>query len=142
MQLIVLTGLVITEKQQLACDLARHYQAQGERAVVLDNGVGIASADDLRVEPLKGDLDQLAEKVAQLAAEVVVLAAHPGTSPQVLFATLDALSVQQPDLQVRTLVLIDTRTCDCFPHLREELEMHADVFLNVPFSLDDALKSA
>ena len=139
MQLIVLTGLVITEKQQLALDLTRHYQAQGERAVVLDNGVGITSADDLRIEPLKGDLDQLAEKVAQLAVDVVILAAYPGTSPQDLFATLDTLSVQQPDVQVRTLALIDTRTCDCFPHLREELEMHADVVLNVPFSLDDAL---
>ena len=141
MRLIVLTGLVITEKQQLAVDLARHYQDQGEQAVVLDNGVGITSADDVAIHPLKSDLDPLADKIAQLAADVVILAAHPGTSPQDLFATLDTLSVQQPDLQVRTLALIDTRTCDCFPHLREELEMHADVILNVPFSLDDALKT-
>jgi hypothetical protein len=109
MQLIVLTGLAVVEKQQLAQELASHFSA-----VIVDNLTALPSA-----------------------AETMIFVAPAQISPDDLYALLDTLP---PGCEVLTVAVIDTRTCDCFPNLRNTLEQNADVVVNV--GDDESLLSA
>lgn len=100
MQLIVLTGLAVVEKQQLAQELVDHF-----RTVVVD---------DLTALPAN--------------AERLIFIAPAQISPDELYALLDELPA---GIEVLTVAVIDTRTCDCFPNLRCTLEQNADVVINV-----------
>jgi hypothetical protein len=137
MQLIVLTGLVIVEKQQFTLDLARHYIAQGQPVAIIDNMARL-TLDQSQIaqasyQRLEGDLDgQLAPLLSQSTAVVTILAASETLPPETLFVQLDALRDALSDISITTLALIDTRTCDCFPQVRQQLELYADVVVNMP----------
>lgn len=138
MHLITLAGLVTIEKIQLAIDLAQYYSQAGQRVTVLDN---IAR---LRIDPvylsgetllrMPGDaVGALAGLLPTLAADVVLFAASESAEPEALFTALAELD---PSIQTTTLALLDLRTCDCFPHLRQTLEQHADYVIHMPYSLE------
>ena len=61
--------------------------------------------------------------------------AAESAQPETIIDTLDVLQAAQPDSNIKLIALIDNRTCDCFPHLRELLEATADLTLHAPFNI-------
>jgi hypothetical protein len=61
-------------------------------------------------------------------------------APDALFVLLDELREQNPALEITTLALLDTRTCDCFPHLLVSLEEYADAAVYLPLETDEVLE--
>jgi hypothetical protein len=145
MRLIVLAGLVASEKIELTQALARHYAAQGQRVTVLDHVSrlpldpgGLRGAAYRRIN---GALEAvLPELLESLHSEIVLLAASETISPDALFTLLDALRDQDPALEITTLALLDTRTCDCFPNLRVSLETYADYSVYLPVEVGAVLE--
>lgn len=136
MLLIVLTGLVSVEKAEAAAHLAGKAAGRGQRVTVLDNIARLPMPADGFAEPpmrITGDISRVLPQVLDhLEADVAILAAAETTNPDDLFVTLDALHDTHPHVGVRTIALIDLRTCDCFPQIRERLELYADHVLNLP----------
>ncbi|MBZ0293248.1 MAG: hypothetical protein K8L99_11845 [Anaerolineae bacterium] len=145
MKLVVLTGLVAVEKLQLAADLARHYVAAGETVAILDHVSRLPLSQStlptvVTSVRLEGDLSlTLAQHLREINREVVILAVSETVPPDALFVLLDRLSAEVPELEVQTLALVDTRTCDCFPTMREALEAYADVTLYLPFEWEEVM---
>lgn len=132
MKLIVLMGLVAVEKHTVALDLAQRYTAQGHSVALLDNVARLSLPEAQRIE---GDaLLHLPQILAEHSREVVIVALSERAEPAASFAALDALHDQIPGLDLQVIALIDTRTCDCFPQMRESLEMHADTVLHLPLT--------
>ncbi len=144
MRLIVLTGLVAVEKLHLAAELADHYTATGDTVTIIDNvsrltfeAVQSATVDVVRLE---GDLSgQLLSMLRETRSSLVVLTVSETTPPDKLFLLLDDMQTHRPDLDVQTLALVDTRTCDCFPVVRETLEDYADATFHLPVTLAEVL---
>jgi hypothetical protein len=61
-------------------------------------------------------------------------------APDALFILLDQLRDDDPALELSTLALLDTRTCDCFPNLRVTLEAYADYSVYLPVDTDELLE--
>ena len=143
MQLIVLAGLVAVEKRDLAHALARAFQQKGEAVALIDNiaRLSIHALDPaMHVQRVDGDsLPHLPALIDQQTSARVILALSEQTRPADLFVTLDEMRQRRADLDVRTLALIDLRTCDCFPGVREQLEAYADHVIMLPYQLDDVL---
>jgi hypothetical protein len=143
MQLLVLTGLVSVEKTEIAAHLAQQYAEQGQRVTVLDNIARVPMEADSFAQPpmrITGDISRLLPQVLDhVASDVVILAASEAVNPDDLFVALDALHDTHPHIDVRTIALIDTRTCDCFPQIRERLEMYADQVLNLPLDVEGSI---
>jgi hypothetical protein len=145
MKLIVLMGLMSIEKAELAALLANHVTGDGRSAVIFD-GVQrlhidrewVAAARLVRLDTNHG-LAGLPALVSASREDVAILAAPETAPPDAVFAALVALD--RPDLTITTAALIDLRTCDCFPHLREELESSTDVTLEIPYVLPDVLRA-
>jgi hypothetical protein len=145
MNLIVLMGLMSIEKAELAALLANHVTASGRSAVIID-GVQRMNVDREWVALARlvrlgtdGGLAGLPALVSASSEEVAILAAPETAPPDAVFAALAALD--RPGLTITTAALIDLRTCDCFPHLREELESSADVTVELPYALPDVLRA-
>lgn len=137
MRLIVLSGLVTVEKNVLALELADIFVAQGQRVTLIDNGqrlpVDEAGVPGAALVRLEGDLaGSLLPTLDSITSDVVLLAVSETVQPDVLFMLLDEVRQVRPDVEVQTLALIDTRTCDCFPQYRQSLEAYADVVVNLP----------
>jgi len=136
MQLIVLTGLVSIEKAQVAAQLARQYREQEQRVIVVDNIARVPMDVEAFETPptrITGRISCLLPQVLDhTSADVAIIAASETDSPDDLFVALDGLRDTHPHIHVKTIALIDTRTCDCFPQLRERYEMYADQVLNLP----------
>lgn len=136
MRLIVLTGLVVVEKLQMAVDLA--WQNAAEPLLVIDQ-VSRLSLDCTRLPEqarcvrLEGDLLPLLREAHE---PLVILAASESLAPDALFMLLDEARNALPALSVQTIALVDTRTCDCFPTLREMLEAYADRTIYLPLDQD------
>ena len=140
MQLLLLTGLVTVEKIDLTRQLAAHFAATGERVAVLDN------ISRLHIDPndlpaavsyqrINRPLDFTAD-LSHLGADRVLLALSETAEPNHTFtALLDLPS----GVDVTTLALIDTRTCDCFPAMRATLEDYADLTVNLPYVIEDVI---
>jgi hypothetical protein len=141
MKLIVLTGLVAVEKAELALELAEHYVQNGQSVTVLDNIARIAiQTNAIPVWRIEGDsLTQLSYWLTRANSDVVIFVVSEQVHPDTLFVALDNLHNQFDTIEIQTLALIDTRTCDCFPHVRESLEEYADVVVMLPYSLDEVL---
>lgn len=140
MHIIALTGLVSVEKIDLTIDLAAYYREHGQRVAIVDNvarmAIDPARLDGVPVVRLDGDLSQyLGATLEHLDAGIVILAASEVTNPHDLYATLDLLS----NVSVTALALIDTRTCDCFPQVRDLLVSYADVVVNVPYNTEHVI---
>lgn len=145
MKLFVLMGLLSIEKMQLAGELAWHFHERGQSVTVLDNIARLAiDSETLPVLPqrLAGDaLSKLLDAIAQADSDVVIVALSERAEPAATFVALDGLTERVQGLQMHTIAMIDLRTCDCFPHVREALEMHADISLLMPYSLAEVLEA-
>ena len=135
MRLITLAGLGSVDKGELTIGLAQHFAQAGHTVTVLDNisRVPLDTTNLWQVDyvRLSGDLGaELPLVLEQIDSEIVLLAAGETIPPDDLFTLLDQLPGR--DLRKQTVALIDARTCDCFPQVREILEAHADVIVNLP----------
>jgi hypothetical protein len=136
---------VTAEKIELVLELARQHADAGRTVTVIDNvrrlkvdRAGLASVELIRLD---GDLrDHLVEVVESMTSDVVLLAVSETARLDDLFVLLNDLRDQLPEVAVQTLALIDTRTCDCFPQLREQLEDYADVVVNLPVGADEVME--
>ncbi len=138
MRIIALAGLAAGEKAELALDLARHFRQAGQRVHLIDNMQHMTIPAN-RVEPgvtLTRSASLPGAVAAALApgADLALLTVAEQAAPDELFALLDSGTVD-----VRVLAIVDDRTCDCFPTLRQALEDHADAVLRPPFTLREAL---
>jgi len=140
MNLNLLTGLVSVEKIDLTIALARHFTAQGEQVTVIDNisrlamdaatlPAGVAYQRINRLLDFRTDL-------AEINADRVLIALSETAPPDQTFTALLDLPTH---VQVQSLALIDTRTCDCFPAIRERLEAYADLTVAIPFDVQEVI---
>ena len=143
MKVFALTGLVSVEKGELAAQLAEHFAGQGQTVTVLDNISRLPvehPTNGVTVQRMEGDvLSQLPDLLLSMCSDVVVFAVSEQAHPDDVFTALAALHDHYDEVEVRTLALIDLRTCDCFPHVREQLELYADNVLMLPYKLDEVL---
>lgn len=143
MKVIMLTGLVSVEKAQLTQDLARYF-VQNKSVTVIDN-IARLEIDDLpehvqRQSITSDTASDFVMAITQiLSSDVVIAAVSEQTHPEKLFVALDNLKEQQSEWEIYTLAMIDTRTCECFPNVRQALEMYADASLMMPYELDDVI---
>ncbi len=138
--LIVLAGLPSMEKALLAAELGAFWAQQGLAVTILDNIARLAIDPETvcgaQVMRVAGEaLPHLAHLLAQTRADTVIFAVSETVPIDALFATLSALD----GVRVTVAALIDTRTCDCFPHLRAQLEADADVVIRLPYDLRAAV---
>lgn len=142
MKLIVLTGLVVIEKMHLTQELATHFEKRGKKVFILDNIARLPMKHEISnvvVQRITGDITiQLKDILHNLDADIVLLASSEQGHPDNLFTTFDTLS-DTLDINILTLALIDLRTCDCFPTVRETLEQYADVSILLPYKMDEVL---
>ncbi|GAB5490782.1 MAG: hypothetical protein Phog2KO_09970 [Phototrophicaceae bacterium] len=142
MKVIVLTGLVSIEKAQLTRDLATYFTDE-KSVVVIDNIARLALEDSPETVTVKRYSEDISKKLGAILQEnpsdIAIVALSEQAHPEKLFIELDDLQEQRDDWQIYTLALIDTRTCDCFPNVREALELYADISIMMPYSLDEVL---
>jgi hypothetical protein len=143
MKLIMLAGLVAIEKIELAQELAVYYQTQGTSVLILDNIARLPMNHEnfsVPVQRIAGDITiELKGVLQSLEADIVLLAVSEQVHPENLFIMLEDLSDTLLEIEIRTLVLIDLRTCDCFPNVREILEQYADMLIQLPYKIDEVL---
>ena len=143
MKLIALMGLVVVEKIEMLEALA---QAAASRVVVIDqtrrlhaDPARLSGAEYIRLgDDLAAELPPLLD---DLEADLLLLAVSETTPPDETFVLLDSLSASHPDLEIQTLALVDTRTCDCFPQTRQSLEASADTVVNLPADVEAILEA-
>lgn len=140
MRVIVLAGLVVIEKIDLAVELSEHFAEQGERVTVLDNITRLPIDPERVFRPsyqrVNGDvLDSLPDVLSEIDADTVIFVASENYTPDDLFIALDELSAYD----VQALALLDLRTCDCFPNMRRLFEDYADTVLHMPYDLEDVI---
>ena len=142
MKVIVLTGLVSIEKAQLARELATHF-TNDKLVTIIDNIARVAIEDSPEKVTVKRYSENISKKLGDILQEspsdIAIIALSEQAHPEKLFIELDDLQEQRDDWQIYTLALIDTRTCDCFPNVREALELYADVSIMMPYTLDEVL---
>ena len=146
MRLIVLSGLVTVEKIDLAVELAEHFTQQEQSVTIIDNGQRLRIKDDgLNDAALVRLDDDLAESLLPaldvITSDVTLLVVSEIVQPETLFTLLDEVRQVRPDVEVQTLALIDTRTCDCFPQYRATLEDYADLTVNLPAEVADVVEA-
>jgi hypothetical protein len=135
-RLTAVMGLVVQEKIDYVRDRARYLHQQGQRVQVLDNVARLTmTPDDLPcgVQRINGAIQ--AQHIDAYAGKTdeILLAVSETTHPDEVFGVLAWLD----GVRLQTVALIDTRTCDCFPHVRRKLESLADVVVNLPYREDD-----
>lgn len=146
MKVVALIGLLSIEKIQLTIDLATHFTWNMNQSVTIIDNVSRMAIDPVHLndEPLiriKGDITQnLTDTLATIQSDIVLIAVSETAELDSLFITLDMMTGQLPQVDLITIGLIDLRTCDCFPHLREKLEDYADVGFLAPFDVDEVLE--
>lgn len=145
MKLIVLTGLVVIEKISLAVELAEVHSALGNSVTIVDNIARIPIDSEIAPVPpqrISGDITNQMDSIDQIDSDVVILAASESANPDTLFTALELLRDTIADIEIETIAMIDLRTCDCFPNVRERLELYADKVLMMPYDLEEVLDVA
>jgi hypothetical protein len=145
MKLILLTGLVAVEKRDLALELALHYGADGLAVTLVDNIARMPIDPEFTggetLVRVDGDITHfLADMLPDALIDVVIAAVSETMPPDTLFAAVEQLQSMVPAVEVQTIALIDMRTCDCFPTLRETLERHANTVVMLPYELPQVLE--
>mgnify|MGYP000583497064 CR=1 FL=1 len=142
MKVIVLTGLVSIEKARLTTELTDYFKDDATVAIIDNIARTAIEIEDksLQIERVEGDvISELSQVVHQINADVIIIAVSEQAHPEKLFVAIDDLREQQPEWDIYSLALIDTRTCDCFPNVREALELYADATVMIPYQLDGVL---
>lgn len=138
MKLIVLTGLVAFEKIQLAAELAQVFP----EARVIDNVARLAMDSEIFASPVErivGDILPHLPRLLEDLPEMTILGVSEEVNPHALAIVLESIMARQPELEIITIALIDLRTCDCFPSLRQAFEETADVSFLMPYNLAEVL---
>lgn len=140
MKILILAGLVSYDKAALAEDMARRLAATGQSVTLIDNSEytavsAVNGVTVIRVEKSTG----AAAATAGTHSDVILITASEALSPDGLLALQDEVQTVHPAAVVRQIALVDDRTCDCFPHLREAFDAQADLVLHAPFDLEKAL---
>jgi len=141
-KVIVLTGLVSIEKARLTTELTDYFKDDATVAIIDNIARTAIEIEDksLQIERVEGDvISELSQVVHQINADVIIIAVSEQAHPEKLFVAIDDLREQQPEWDIYSLALIDTRTCDCFPNVREALELYADATVMIPYQLDGVL---
>lgn len=143
MKVIILAGLVSVEKIELARELVQHFSAKNS-VTVIDN-IARMPVDKIEkpipVRRIEGNpIPELVNILQETVADFVIVALSEQAHPEKLFIALDDLREQRSDWEIYSLALIDTRTCDCFPNVREALEMYADVSVMIPYQLEEIVR--
>jgi len=139
---IALVGLVSIEKIQLVIEVATHYTWDTDKTVTIIDNVARLAIDPVQLsdEPLirvNGDLtDGLVDHLHDINSDIVLIAVSETAELDNLFVSLDIITEQLPHIKLVTIGLIDLRTCDCFPHIRETIEDYADVHFLAPFDVN------
>lgn len=145
MKVVALVGLVSIEKIQLVIELATHYTWQTDKTVTIIDNVARLTIDPVQLsdEPLirvNGDLTEgLTDRLRHINSDIVLIAVSESSELDNLFVSLDIMTEELPHIDLITIGLIDLRTCDCFPHIRETLEDYADVHFLAPFDVNEIL---
>lgn len=143
MKLVVLAGLITVEKIQLARELASFFKQQALKVLVLDNVARLPMKPgnfDVPVQRITDDITiQLKHLLQNSDADLLILALSEQIHPDDCFIMLENLSDTIAEIDIRSIALLDTRTCDCFPNLRENLEQYADLSIYLPYRLDEVL---
>ena len=145
MNLIAFIGLVTIEKIRLVQDLARYYTWDAGQSVTIIDNVARMAIDPVHLsgETLIRFEDDISDKLAFILKEhgddVVLLAISETAHLDELLVTFDEVTTTNPDIQLHTIGLLDLRTCDCFPHYREQLESYTETTLLAPFSVNAVL---
>ena len=140
MKVIVLTGLVSIEKAQLARELAKYF-LKNKSVTIIDNiaRIYVEELDSILIKRYEENITRkLPEILHGQPSDIVIVALSEQAHPEKLFVALDDLQ-EQSEWEIYTLALIDTRTCDCFPNVREALELYADVSVMMPYELDEVV---
>ena len=141
----MLAGLVSVEKIELAAALTQRFGQEGKTVTVIDD-LRRMPADDARFDGaarvrLSGDLrESLLPGLAEITSDVALLLVSETAWPDDLFTLLDEARQRIPALDVYSLALIDTRTCDCFPEFRVTLEAYADEVVSLPAAWEDVVE--
>lgn len=144
MKVIVLLGLVSIEKITLTAQLSAYFAEQlGLSVTIVDNIARMAINSEQVNVPLRrvlGDgVAQLTQVIPTILSDVVLWAMSETAHPEAVVVALDQLHETFPHLDMQTLALVDLRTCDCFPHVREALEMYADCTYLIPYELEKVI---
>jgi hypothetical protein len=143
MKVVALVGLVSIEKIQLVIDLATHYTWNTDKTVTIIDNVARLAIDPVQLsdEPLirvNDDLTEgLTDRIRDINSDIVLIAVSESAELDKLFISLDIMTEQLPHIDLLTVGLVDLRTCDCFPHIREKLEDYADVYFLAPFEVNE-----
>lgn len=142
MRVWILAGLVVIEKAQLAAQLANHLHLRDEAVALIDNLARLpidGETTDVAPQRVEGDLlPTLPEVLDAQEADTVVVALSEQATPEPIFTAVDRLQ-QQRNHEITLFALIDTRTCDCFPQVRQGFEEIADEVLMLPIELEEVL---
>jgi len=142
MKVVALVGLVSIEKIQLVTDLATHYTWNTDKTVTVIDNVARMAIDPVQLsdEPLiriNGDLTVgLVDTIRDIGSDIVLIAVSESAELDKLFISLDIMTEEHPHINLLTVGLVDLRTCDCFPQIRENLEDYSDVHFLAPFDVN------
>ena len=145
MKVVALIGLVSIEKIQLVTQLASHYNWNTDQSLTIIDNVARMAIDPVNLSDetlirVNGDITAgLVDLLHDVQTDVVLIAVSEAAELDNLFISLDIMTEELPHVELKTLGLIDLRTCDCFPHLREKLEDYADVHFLAPFDVHEIL---
>mgnify|MGYP003640109779 CR=1 FL=1 len=145
MKVVVLIGLVSIEKIQLVIELATHYTWETDKTVTVIDNVARLAIDPVQLsdEPLirvNNDITEgLTDRIRDINSDIVLIAVSESAELDNLFVSLDIMTEALPHVDLLTIGLIDLRTCDCFPNIREKLEDYADVHFLAPFDVDGVI---
>ena len=141
MKLIVLIGLGVQEKIVFTTQLAHQLTQQHKKVIILDSlpGEGF-SPEQLNEIPSLQLLDawtQLPTILQHTPADRVLWAVSPAVVPSDLSLIVEGTRSFVPDWEITLIGLLDDRTCDCFPHVRADIEDVADIVVRFPFDVQD-----
>ena len=147
MKLIILAGLVSVEKGQLALELANHFIKQNRRVAIIDNIARLPIDMDhlnltrkIRLDgTVLGAFHEIIEIV--ISCDISLLAISETMNPVNLSEFIGNIYERINDIDITTAAMIDTRTCDCFPTLREMLERNADIIVTIPYDLSELVNT-
>jgi len=145
MRVVAFVGLVSIEKIQLVIELATHYTWETDKTITIIDNVARLAIDPVQLsdEPLiriNDDLtERLTDRIRDINSDIVLIAVSESAELDKLFIALDIMSEKLPHIDLLTIGLIDLRTCDCFPQIRENLEDYAEVHFLAPFDVSEVI---
>lgn len=144
MKVFALVGLVTTEKISFAEDLRAYYVQQSIPVKILAPHSSIF--DDAPPDTVgyrAGAFEAtLRHSIEDTPPEVLIAIVDEQIFPDDLIFELENLRIEKENLDIQTIALIDSRTCDCFPHVRQQFESYADYVIQLPYEPSEMIRYA